>query len=178
MNDKPKKPRRTRVDSPAGVAAAIVAGGKKISVPSNVTFTAKQRLIFTELCDEFSKTELTAHKIRLVASLAKEMAMLEEQQDLLREEGSVFVNSHGNPTANPRLKATQTLTNSVLALRRSLGVHARELAGGDNRRTGIQRSHNKSNEAMMDEMDPEGLLTRPNVLPFSGRREGNDDDRE
>jgi hypothetical protein len=176
MNDKPKKPRRTRVDSVAGVAAAIVAGGKKIVVPSNVTFTAKQRLIFTELCDEFSKAELTAHKIRLLACLAKEMAMLEEQQDLLRTEGSVFVNSHGNPTANPRAKAVQSLTNATLALRRSLGVHARELAGGDNRRTGIRRAHNKANEAMMDEIDPDGLLSRPNVVPISGRSEDDDDD--
>lgn len=173
MSDKPKKPRKTRVDSAAGVAAAIVAGGRKILVPSGVTFTAKQRLIFTELCDEFSKSELTAHKIRLVAGLAKEMASLEEQQNLLQAEGCVFVNSHGNPTANPRAKAVQMLTNSILAMRRSLGVHARELAGGDNRRTGIRRAHDKANEAALD--DDEGLLARPNVVPINGRRGGDDD---
>lgn len=176
MTYKPKKPRKARIDSAAGVAAAIVAGGRKILVPSGVTFTPKQRLIFTELCDEFSKSELTAHKIRLVAALAKEMASLEEQQDFLRAEGSVFTNSHGNLTANPRLKAVSGLTGSVLALRRSLGVHARELAGGDNRRTGIRRAHDKANEVILDEMDPDGdLIARPNVVPINGRREDDDD---
>lgn len=175
MTDKPKKSRKARVDSAAGVAAAIVAGGRKIMVPSGVLFTPKQRLIFTELCDEFSKLELTAHKIRLIAALAKEMASLEEQQDLLRAEGAVFTNSHGNLTANPRTKAVQALTGSVLALRRSLGIHARELAGGDNRRTGIRRSHDKANEVLLDDMDPEGsLIARPNVVPINGRRDDDD----
>jgi hypothetical protein len=170
MADK-KKPRRARVDSAANVAAAIVAGGKKIVVPKEFNFTPKQRLIFTELCDEFSKVELTAHKIRLVAMLARDMATLEEQQELLRTEGSVFVNSHGNPTSNPRLRAVQTLSASVLAMRRSLGVHARELAGGDSRRVGIRRAHNKANERALDHADD--LITRPNVVPL--HRETDDD---
>ena len=169
MTDKPKKSRRTRVDSLEGVAAAIVAGGKKIAVPPEFNFTPKQRLIFTELCDEFSKSELTAHKIRLVAILAREMATLEEQQELLRTEGSVFVNSHGNPTANPRLRAVQTLSASVLAMRRSLGVHARELAGGDSRRVGIRRAHNMANEAALDAADD--LIARPVVVPLHRERE-------
>lgn len=174
MTDKPKKPRRTRVDSAQGVAAAIIAGGKKINVPPEFNFTPKQRLIFTELCDEFSKSELTAHKIRLIAILARDMAALDEQQELMASEGPVFVNSHGNPTASPRVRVLQTLTNSVLSMRRSLGVHARELAGGDNRRTGIRRSHDRANETALNGMD-DNLISRPNVLPFNGRRHDDDD---
>lgn len=172
MNDKPKKPRRTRVDSPAGVAAAIVAGGKKIVLPRHINLNAKQLLIFTELCDEFSKSELTAHKITLTANLAKQMASLEQQQDLLSAEGFVETNSHGNSIANPRVKICASLTNSILALRRSLGIHARELAGGDNRRTGIMRSHNKVHEGALEGGDD--LIARPNVIPIKGR--GGDDD--
>lgn len=144
-------------------------------MPTNITFNPKQRLIFTELCAEFSKSELTAHKIRLVATLAREMAMLDEEQVLLRTEGSVFVNSHGNPTVNPRSKVVQSLTASILALRRSLGVHARELAGGDNRRTGVRRGHDLANEVMLDDMDDEDLIARPNVVPIHGRKDGDDD---
>lgn len=172
MTDKPKKPRRGRVDSITSVAAAIVAGGKKIAVPSDLTFTPKQRVIFAELCDEFSKTELTPHKIRLVAMLAEEMSKLDEEQVTHRSEGSVFINSHGNPTANPRTKVVGMLTNSVLSLRRSLGVHARELSGGDNRRTGIRRGHNKSHETALDDADD--LLANPNVVSFN-RRDADDD---
>lgn len=172
MTDKTKKPRRGRVDSATSVAAAIVAGGKKIVVPTDLSFTPKQRVIFAELCDEFSKTELTPHKIRLVAMLAEEMAKLDEEQVALRAEGCVFVNSHGNPTANPRAKVVGMLTNSVLALRRSLGVHARELSGGDNRRTGIRRSHNKAHETALNDADD--LLANPNVVPFN-RKDADDD---
>jgi hypothetical protein len=118
MTDKPKKPRKVAVNSPTGVAAAIVAGGKKITVPANIRFTPKERLIFTELCSEFSKTELTAHKIRLVAALAREMAMLDEEQVRLRTEGTVLTNSHGNAVTNPRAKAVQNATSTVLSLRR------------------------------------------------------------
>ena len=174
MTDKPRKPRRARVDSAQAVAAAIVAGGKKIAVPPEIDFTPKQRLIFTEICDEFSKVELTAHKIRLVAALAKDVAALEEQQDLLRAEGSVFINSHGNPTANPRIRAVQTLTSSVLSMRRSLGVHARDLAGGDSRRVGIRRSHDMANEKALDGSDSD-LITRPNVVPIGQGRDEDDD---
>lgn len=176
MTDKPKKPRRVAVNSPAGVAAAIVAGGKKITLPSGMTFNPKERLIFTELCNEFSKTELTAHKIRLTAMLAKAMAMLDREQVLLEAEGSVLTNSHGNATPNPRVRAVQGFHGSILALRRSLGIHARELAGGDNRRTGIMRAHNKANEAVLDEIDEDGLLARPpNVLPFKPVEDDDDD---
>ena len=176
MNDKPKKPRKARVDSVSGVAAAIVAGGKKIAIPKHVSFTPKERLIFTEICGEFSKTELTAHKITLIAHMAKETAALEEQQNLLAREGTVLTNSHGNAVANPGVKVCSQLVHSILAWRRSLGIHTRALEGGDNRNALLRRNHNKANEAMLDEMDPDGLLGRPNVIPITGRKEDDDDD--
>lgn len=96
MTEKPKKPRRQRVDSPAGVAAAIISGGKKITLPAGTTFTATERKVFTELCDEFSKTELTAHKIRLLVMLARDLVAVNREQVLLSREGVVLINSHGN----------------------------------------------------------------------------------
>lgn len=175
MTDKPKKPRRTRVDSAAGVANAIVAGGKKIAVPSNITLDALQRLIFAELVEEFSLTEISPHKLRLVAGLAKDMAALQREQDSLRAEGSVLTNSHGNAIANPRAKACSTLIASILAMRRSLGIHTRQLeGGGDNRNVSLRRAHNKANEALLDNMDGDDLIARPNVVPIK-RKEPVDD---
>jgi hypothetical protein len=171
MTDKKRPPKR-RIDSVSAVHEAIVAGGKKIIVPRDIRFTPKQRLIFTEICAEFSKSELTGHKIRLAASLAKDMAAMEAEQNALATEGYVFVNSHGNATASPRLRALQTLTSAVLSTRRSLGIHARELAGGDNRRAGIHRAHNKANERALSDDDD---FARPNVVPF-GRREHEEED--
>ena len=176
MTDKPKKPRKPRVDSAQGVASAIVAGGKKIAIPAHIKFAPKERLVFTEICGEFSKSELTAHKITLIAGMAKQMASLEEQQILLRDEGSVLVNSHGNAVSNPRVKICGQLTASVLAMRRSLGIHTRALEGGDNRNAAVRRAHNRANETMLDEMDEDELLARPpNVLPFKPLEDDDDD---
>ena len=161
MDDETKKPRRARVDSIAGVADAIIAGGKKITPPPGITLDGKEGLIFKELCDELSKTEPTRHKVRLLAMLAKEIAALEREMAQLRDEGTVFTNSHGNLTANPRAKVVQSLNATVLSLRRSLGVHARELAGGDNRNTALRRAHNKTNEAHRDDYDGDNLITFP-----------------
>jgi len=167
MTDK-KRPPKKRIDSVSSVHEAIVAGGKKIRVPRDIRFNPKQRLIFTEICGEFSKAELTGHKIRLAAKLAKDMAAMEAAQTALDAEGYVFVNSHGNPTASPHVRVLQTLTGAVLSTRRSLGIHARELAGGDNRRAGLHRAHNKSHET-----DPEWY--EDNLIAFPNAPEADDD---
>ncbi|WP_226661728.1 hypothetical protein [Alteriqipengyuania lutimaris] len=176
MTDKikpPKKPRRQRVDSVAGVAAAIVAGGKKIALPAGTTLTLKERKVFTELCEEFSRSELTAHKIRLLLIMAQQLVLLNEEQQTLAREGFAIVNANGNTIPNPRARACATLNSTILAMRRSLGIHTRAQAGGDNREAALRRSHNKANEAILDDMDDD-LIARPNVVPF--RAEETDDD--
>lgn len=168
MPDKPKKPRRARVDSTAGVAAAIVAGGKTITLPTDTRLSPSERLVFTELADEFSKSELTAHKVRLLVSMAQQMAMLQREQAALIGEGVVLVNSHGNAYPNPRVKVTSGLTSAILAMRRSLGIHTRALAGGDNREAAKRRAHNRANEAKRDNYDS-------NLIAFPGAASEDDD---
>lgn len=164
MTDKTKKPRRSPVNSPTGVAAAIVAGGKKITPPKSITLTTRERSIFADITAELSKSEISDHKLTLIAMLAQQMAALESEQVLLRREGSVLTNSHGNAVANPRATVCKSLTGTVLSMRRSLGIHARELAGGDNRRTAIRRGHNMANETARDGYDDEGLIPFPSTL--------------
>lgn len=161
MKDQPKKPRRQRVDSPAGVADAIIAGGKRITPPSDISFDGKEGVIFSELCDEFSKTELTPHKTRLVAILAKDVAALDREMEQLRREGSVLTNSHGNEVANPRTKVVQNLSNTILSMRRSLAIHTRALEGGSLQKAAVRRAHNKSNEAARDNYHDDNLIRFP-----------------
>lgn len=174
MTTTPKKPRRARVDSATGIAAAIVAGGKTITLPAGTTMDIDQRRVFAELADEFSKSELSAHKIRLLVMLAKQMVMLDREQVTLANEGVSLVNSHGNAFPNPRLKACSGLTAAILAMRRSLGIHTRAQAGGDNREAAKRRSHNKAHEGQFE--DEDGLLPRPNVIQLHPD-EDDDDDR-
>lgn len=167
-NGKSKKPRKARVDSKEGVAAAIVAGGKKITVPADMEMTTYERKVFTELTEEFSKSELTAHKIRLLVPLAKQMVLLEREQMALMGEGFVLTNTHGNAVPNPRARACNTVAASILAMRRSLGIHTRAQAGGDNREAAKRRAINKGNEGARTAYD-DNLIAFP-VGP------GDDDD--
>ncbi|SFO81930.1 hypothetical protein [Qipengyuania nanhaisediminis] len=168
MTDKPKKPRRTRVDSQAGVAAAMVAGGKKITLPVGLTLTAAERRVFVELCEEHSKSELTSHRIRLLVSLARNLIALDNEQKAIVREGSVLVNSHGNAYPNPRVKVTTGLHNSILSMRRSLGIHTRALEGGSNQKAAVRRAHNKANEADRANYDS-------NLINFPKPQEPHDD---
>jgi hypothetical protein len=168
-----KKPRKARVDSTAGISAAIIAGGRKIVLPSGMKFDEPERLAFTEIVSEFSKSELSPHKIRLAGLLAHQVAMLNREQVALTIEGATVVSSRGEQKPNPRARGVAILTASILAFRRSLGLHARAQAGGDNRLVGLRRAHNKANEVLLDEIDDEGLLSRPPLFAIDG---GRDDD--
>ncbi|MEL7684844.1 hypothetical protein AAG594_10945 [Citromicrobium bathyomarinum] len=176
MNDKPekpKKPRKRRVDSAAGIAAAIVAGGKKITLPAGEKLSAIERKVFTEVCEEFSKSELTPHKIRLAIALSRNLAAMNGEQVALQREGMVLVNSHGNAYANPRVKIISGLHAAILSMRRSLGIHTRALEGGSNAKAALRRSHNKANEAILDDMDDD-LIARPNVVPIRAQETEDD----
>lgn len=170
MTDEPKKPRRRRVDSQAGVAAAMVAGGKKIAIPADTPLSGYERQIFSELASEFSKSELTAHKVRLLTILAKQVVLLEQEQVLLAQEGFSLVNANGNTIPNPRARACSSMSATILAMRRSLGIHTRAQAGGDNREAAKRRAINKASEAERSSYD-DNLIVFPNS-------QGTDDDGE
>jgi hypothetical protein len=168
MMNMPKKPRKTRVDSFAGVSAAIAAGGKKIHLPPSFKLNKDERTAFTEICNEFSKSELTAHKTTMAAILAQQVTMLHREQIALMSEGSTIINNLGSRRPNPRAQAVGILTGAILSIRRSLGLQARLQNGGNIEAVAIRRAHNKANETMLDAIDTEGLLARPPI--------GHDDD--
>lgn len=163
MSDK-KKPQRPRVDSPASVSAAIVAAGKIVRPPATMKLTAPETAVFAEVISEIPKVDLSDHQVRLAAMLAREMNSADVEAQTLAREGKVIEDRHGSPVANPRVKVVQQCTATVLSLRRTLGLTARALAGGDSRRVAIRRAHNLASEHMLDDMDDD-LLARPPADP-------------
>ena len=157
------------MDSAAGVAAAIVAGGKKITLPKGEKLTPAERRVFTEICEEFSKSELSEHRIRLAISLTRNIIAHDAEQKAIIREGSVLVNSHGNAYASPRVQVANGLHSAILSMRRSLGIHTRALEGGSNQKAAVRRAHNKANEAERDNYD--GAL-----IAFPGGKGTDDDD--
>jgi hypothetical protein len=96
--------------------------------------------------------------------------MRDREHITLQAEGTVVENSHGNPITNPRTRVVTSLDASILSLRRSLGIHARDLAGGDNRRVGLRRAHHMAYETMLDG-DDDDLLARPPADLHDPRRD-------
>lgn len=170
MSDK-RKPQRPRVDSPASVSAAIVASGRIVRPPNDLKLTAAETAVFAEVISEIPKVDLSDHQIRLAAMLAREMHSANVEAQTLAREGKVIEDRHGSPVANPRVKIVQQCTATVLSLRRTLGLTARALAGGDSRRVAIRRAHNLASEQMLDDVDEDNLLARPPTDPDNPRRD-------
>lgn len=159
MTDQTKKPRRRRVDSIPAVVDAVAAGRRAIMPPADMDMTDRELAAFGEVIGEQSKSELSAHKIRLSAFLAIDIAALDQEKVLLRREGAILINTHGNARANPRAKVVQNLTASILSQRRSLAIHTRALEG-TNQRAALRRAHNKNNESFLSDLDDD-LLAMP-----------------
>ncbi len=164
MSDK-KKPQRPRVDSPSSVAAAVIASGRVIRPPSDTDLDAAETALFAEIISEIPKVDLSDHQVRIATMLARAMRMHDLDAEALAVEGNVIPDRHGVPMLNPRARAVQLGNNTVLSLRRTLGLTARALAGGDSRRVAIRRAHNLASEHLLDDMDDEDLLARPPADP-------------
>ncbi|RIV13382.1 terminase small subunit, partial [Klebsiella pneumoniae] len=68
-------------------------------------------------------------QLEIAAMLARTMADLVREQDLLRSEGAVAYSEKGTPLANPRKSIVQMHASSILSFRRSLALHARAIQG-------------------------------------------------
>lgn len=161
--------RRPRVDSLQSVHEAIAAAARPIPAPHGVDLDPLETIIFNDVIAELSKSEVTPHRISLCAILAGELARMQRSNEAISRDGSVLINSHGNARVNPHLRVADQALRSALALRRSLGITARALNGGDSRNVAIRRQHNAANEQLLDDADDEGLFARPPVPPSDRR---------
>lgn len=149
--------RKQRIDSTAEIQKAMTA--KAVEPPINIALDDEDRVFFDGIIDEFAKSEWTAHQLELAAMLARTMADLNREQKTLREEGYVMTRPTGVDVENPRAKAVRALASDVLAMRRSLSLHAR-VKNGEPRDIAKRRATAKTAEA--DGSDFDDLLARPN----------------
>jgi hypothetical protein len=155
MRQAVKKPRRQRVDSAASQTAAMQASGRMIDPPSNITMSKIDRIFFGNIIDEGAKVDWTPHRIELACDLARHMTDHEREQVLLREEGSVIAGNRGGSISNPRVTAVKAHMQTILAIRRSLGIHA--LARDSAQDVAKRRKVNKDNQSLVDD----DLINRP-----------------
>lgn len=150
-------PRKQRADSTA--AAVEAATAPQIHPPSHVPLSKDDLPFFANVIDEFARSEWTAHQLELAAMLARIMCDLNNAQQSLRKEGPTTKSDRGTPVANPLVSIVKGYTGDILSMRRSLSLHARARAKGDNRNVGTRNAALKDAQGEANEDD---LLARPN----------------
>ncbi|WP_284777081.1 terminase small subunit [Agrobacterium sp. lyk4-40-TYG-31] len=124
MSDK-----KSRVDSVAEAVRIASAVNEEITFPENVPLEEGDVPFFKNVIAEYARAEWSAHQLEIAAMLARTMADLVREQDLLRSEGAVAYSEKGTPLANPRKSIVQMHASSILSFRRSLALHARAIQG-------------------------------------------------
>ena len=117
--------RRERVDSASAAVRIMQGATRELQPPSHVRMGEEDWPFWHSVIAEFARSEWTEHQLELAAMLARSMADLEREQYELRKEGSVVFSEKGTPVANPRRAMVQMTSGTILAMRRSLSLHAR-----------------------------------------------------
>ena len=151
-------PRKQRIDSTEAAVRIMQGATRQISPPSHVPLEAMDWPFWENVVAEFARAEWTEHQLELAAMLARTMANMEEQQRELRTEGFVAKSDRGTPVANPRCAVVKGLAGDILAMRRSLALHARAKTP-DSSRIAAQRDVGKGLESDLDD----DLLARPSL---------------
>lgn len=155
-----KKKRRQRIDSNAAAVDVMrKAASARLDPPSTVPLEADALPFFASVVGEAPKSEWTAHKLEMAALLARAMARLVREEAVLAAEDGVVASPNGGVVANPRHAVCKGLRESILAMRRSLALHARA-QGGDARDIARRRQQTREIEDG-NPLDDE-LLARPN----------------
>lgn len=138
--------RKQRTDSVAAAVRVMQGSVRQIVPPSHVPLEDCDWPFWENVVAEFARADWSEHQLELAAMLARTMASLESEQRTLRSEGFIAVRENGTTVENPRGRVVKSLAGDILALRRSLALHARARSG-DNRDAAKQREAGRALEA-------------------------------
>jgi hypothetical protein len=150
--------RKARIDSAEEAVRVMAKAAAGIKPPANVPLDDGDLPFFESVIAEYARSEWSAHQLELAAMLARTMADLTREQELLRAEGGVAYSEKGTPVANPRKSIVQMHASSILSFRRSLSLHARAQSG-EARDVAKRRDATKDIES--DNPLEDDLLARP-----------------
>lgn len=150
--------RKARIDSAAEAVRVMAKATTRIEPPENVPLEAADMPFFDSVIAEYARSEWSAHQLELAAMLARTMADLTREQQLLRDEGGLAYSDKGTPVANPRKSIVQMHASSILSFRRSLSLHARAQAG---EARDVAKRRGAAKEIEGDNPLEDDLLARP-----------------
>ena len=152
------RPRKQRIDSAAAAVRVAMSANKQIEPPAHIRMTNEDMPFFNSVIKEFARSEWSDHQLEIAAMLARTMCDLERDQADLREAGTILYTDKDHPFINPLKGAVTQGGNQILAMRRSLSLHARAQAG-DSRDVSKRQAKSKAMEDAFS--DPDSLLARP-----------------
>ena len=155
--------KKSAVTSPQEKSRIAQGIGKVIRPPDHIPMTKLDTTFFDNIIQEFAKADWTMHQVELAALMAKAMADMVEQQELLREEGMTARSERGSPCVNPRKSVVQMLAGTILSMRKSLALQSsRAGQASEPARVAPQKKGAKALEANMIPKEDDNLLATPN----------------
>lgn len=150
--------KRRPITSPSEAVRIAQGALRNLQPPSHVPLDDGDRPFWQSVIAEFARADWSEHQLELAAMLARTMALAESEQRLLRAEGFVVTRETGTTVSNPRARTSRALLGDIMAMRRSLALHARARSG-DSRNDAKRRDLARALEAGFDDVDD--LISRP-----------------
>ena len=121
-----KKQRKTRSsDTAKGAISAMVDAAKDLpEIPAHVSLRDGDLPFWNSVLRARARSEWSDADLVVAAQLARCMADIEREQQLLDAEGTIIENDRGTMVTNPRFRAINELKQSQLATFRALTLNA------------------------------------------------------
>lgn len=149
--------RKLRSDAVAVSIKAMVNAAKGIpQPPTHVALRPQDAPFWPGIYKAKSVDEWTEAHIVIGAQLARSMADLEKQQELLDSEGTVIENARGTMVMNPRVSVLEGLARREMALMRALGLTGK--ANIDPRDSAGKRKVEQQSRKLREELEDDELL--------------------
>jgi hypothetical protein len=152
------KSSKPRTNSVANLVRICASAGTELSPPAQIPLSDDDLPFWKSILGEFAVADWSPHKLHMAALLARTMGMLERSQRQQREEGTLVPRADGTLRVNPRLGHTERLLKQVLAIRRSLALTGRALAGGSQKAAHQRAANRETERRFLDGDDDDGLL--------------------
>jgi hypothetical protein len=150
--------KRTLDSNSAAIAVkAMVNAAKSIpKPPAHVKLRQQDAAFWPGIYKAKSVDEWTDAHMVIGAQLARAMADLESQQEILDTEGTVIGNGRGTMVMNPRVSVLEGLARREMALMRALGLTGK--ANVDPRDSQGKRKVEQQSRKLREELEDDELL--------------------
>ena len=144
-------------NSATSAVKAMVNAAKGIpKPPAHVKLRQQDLAFWPGVYKAKSVDEWTEAHLVIGAQLARSMADLEKQQELLDSEGTVIENARGTMVMNPRVSVLEGLARREMALMRALGLTGK--ANVDPRDSAGKRKVEQQSRKLREELEDDELL--------------------